>query len=128
MRSRAKNLLERVGLEKHRDHFPAQLSGGEMQRVAVIRALINRPKLILADEPTGSLDRESSENLGQLLVKVPTNRLTRGFFFRTVLIFSSPLCKPEMDWLICLLVTNHIVKNATTAPINAPRSIEENLK
>ena len=70
VRSRVKNLLERVGLEKHRDHFPAQLSGGEMQRVAVIRALINRPKLILADEPTGSLDRESSKNLGQLLVKV----------------------------------------------------------
>jgi len=70
VRNRAKNLLERVGLEKHRDHFPGQLSGGEMQRVAVIRALINKPKLILADEPTGSLDRESSENLGQLLVKV----------------------------------------------------------
>ena len=52
------------------DHFPAQLSGGEMQRVAVIRALINKPKLVLADEPTGSLDRESSANLGQLLVKV----------------------------------------------------------
>ncbi|MEE9566587.1 MAG: ABC transporter ATP-binding protein [Desulfobacteria bacterium] len=70
VRDRAKNLLERVGLEKHKDYFPAQLSGGEMQRVAVIRALINRPKLILADEPTGSLDSESSENLGQLLVKV----------------------------------------------------------
>jgi len=67
---RAKNLLGRVGLEKHMDYFPAQLSGGEMQRVAVIRALINRPKLVLADEPTGSLDRESSENLGQLLVEV----------------------------------------------------------
>jgi len=67
---RAKNLLERVGLEKHMDHFPAQLSGGEMQRVAVVRALINRPTLVLADEPTGSLDRESSENLGQLLTKV----------------------------------------------------------
>ncbi|MEE9501507.1 MAG: ABC transporter ATP-binding protein, partial [Candidatus Aminicenantaceae bacterium] len=48
VRDRAKNLLERVGLEKHKDYFPAQLSGGEMQRVAVIRALINRPKLILA--------------------------------------------------------------------------------
>ena len=70
VRNRAKNLLEKVGLEKHKDYFPAQLSGGEMQRVAFIRALINRPKLILADEPTGSLDRESSENLGQLLVKV----------------------------------------------------------
>jgi ABC-type lipoprotein export system ATPase subunit len=70
VQERARNLLEGVGLKKHMDYFPAQLSGGEMQRVAVIRALINRPKLILADEPTGSLDRESSENLGQLLVKV----------------------------------------------------------
>ena len=70
VQERARNLLKRVGLEKHKDYFPAQLSGGEMQRVAVIRALINRPKLVLADEPTGSLDRESSENLGQLLVKV----------------------------------------------------------
>jgi lipoprotein-releasing system ATP-binding protein len=70
VQERAKNLLERVGLEKHKDYFPAQLSGGEMQRVAVVRALINRPTLVLADEPTGSLDRESSENLGQLLVKV----------------------------------------------------------
>ena len=70
VQERARNLLGGVGLEKHMDYFPAQLSGGEMQRVAVIRALINRPKLVLADEPTGSLDRESSENLGQLLVKV----------------------------------------------------------
>lgn len=70
VQERAKNLLERVGLDKHKDHFPAQLSGGEMQRVAVVRALINMPTLVLADEPTGSLDRESSENLGQLLVKV----------------------------------------------------------
>lgn len=70
VQERANNLLERVGLGKHKDHFPAQLSGGEMQRVAVVRALINRPMLVLADEPTGSLDRESSENLGQLLVKV----------------------------------------------------------
>ena len=63
VQERARNLLGGVGLEKHKDYFPAQLSGGEMQRVAVIRALINRPKLVLADEPTGSLDRESSENL-----------------------------------------------------------------
>ncbi len=70
VQERARDVQGRVGLEKHKDYFPAQLSGGEMQRVAVIRALINRPKLVLADEPTGSLDRESSENLGQLLVKV----------------------------------------------------------
>jgi ABC-type lipoprotein export system ATPase subunit len=67
---RAKKLLERVGLDKHMDYFPAQLSGGEMQRVAVVRALINKPKLVLADEPTGSLDKDSSENLGRLLVEM----------------------------------------------------------
>ncbi len=67
---RAKELLEKVGLEKHFHYFPAQLSGGELQRVAVVRALINTPKLVLADEPTGSLDRESSKNLGQLLLQL----------------------------------------------------------
>jgi lipoprotein-releasing system ATP-binding protein len=68
VKERAFQLLEKVGLQKHLDHFPAQLSGGEMQRVAVVRALINGPKLILADEPTGSLDRDTSDNLGRLLV------------------------------------------------------------
>ncbi|MCK5056799.1 MAG: ABC transporter ATP-binding protein [Candidatus Aminicenantes bacterium] len=66
----AVKLLQKVGLESHLDYFPAQLSGGELQRTAVVRALINKPKLILADEPTGSLDRESSENLGRLLVEL----------------------------------------------------------
>jgi ABC-type lipoprotein export system ATPase subunit len=67
---RAKKYLERVGLGDRREYFPAQLSGGEMQRVAVVRALINKPKLVLADEPTGSLDEDSSENLGRLLVEM----------------------------------------------------------
>ena len=67
-RNRAKKLLRRVGLENHLDYFPAQLSVGEQQRVAVVRALINRPKLILADEPTGSLDQTSADNLGQILI------------------------------------------------------------
>ena len=67
---RAKELLHRVGLNDHLDHRPAQLSGGEQQRVAVVRALINQPKLILADEPTGSLDSASSENLSDLLVQL----------------------------------------------------------
>jgi lipoprotein-releasing system ATP-binding protein len=66
----AKKLLERVGLQAHLDYFPAQLSGGELQRTAVVRSLINKPKLVLADEPTGSLDRESAENLGLLLVQL----------------------------------------------------------
>jgi len=67
---RAKYLLERVGLQDRLDFFPNLLSGGELQRVAVVRALINQPKLVLADEPTGSLDKEASENLGRLLVEL----------------------------------------------------------
>ncbi len=67
-RNRAKNLLGKVGLENHFDYFPARLSGGEQQRVAVVRALINQPRLVLADEPTGSLDKTSADNLGQILI------------------------------------------------------------
>ncbi len=74
--ARAVGLLERVGLAAHLEHFPAQLSGGEMQRVAVVRALINQPQLVLADEPTGSLDRGSSEALGQLLVDLNKEQQT----------------------------------------------------
>ena len=68
LRNRGEELLREVGLENHFDYFPALLSGGERQRVAVVRALINQPKLILADEPTGSLDQTSADNLGQLLI------------------------------------------------------------
>ncbi len=67
---RAKSLLERVGLKDLLLHRPGELSGGQRQRVAVVRALINRPKLLLADEPTGSLDREASENIGDLLLEL----------------------------------------------------------
>lgn len=65
--ARARSLLNRVGLGHRLSHRPGQLSGGECQRAAVVRALINRPRLLLADEPTGSLDRTSAEALAILL-------------------------------------------------------------
>jgi ABC-type lipoprotein export system ATPase subunit len=67
---RAVKLLQRVGLEEWASYRPGELSGGQRQRVAVVRALINSPKLLLADEPTGSLDREAAKNIFDLLAEL----------------------------------------------------------
>jgi putative ABC transport system ATP-binding protein len=69
-KGRVESVLEKMDIAHRRDHFPAQLSGGQQQRVAVARALVNKPSLILADEPTGNLDSEHGEEVMKMLLKL----------------------------------------------------------
>lgn len=73
-RKRAADLIERVGLGERMTHRPAQLSGGEKQRVAVARALVNEPGLVLADEPTGALDGETGNRVAELLLELQAEK------------------------------------------------------
>jgi cell division transport system ATP-binding protein len=73
MTSRVNELLEKTGLSGKGSKFPHELSGGEQQRVAIARALINKPQVILADEPTGNLDPETSEEIMKLLLEITKN-------------------------------------------------------
>ena len=69
-KEKATNLLKRVGMEHRLHHFPKELSGGEQQRVAIARSLVNSPKILLADEPTGNLDTKNAQNIFELLKEI----------------------------------------------------------
>ena len=73
---KAKKIIKKIGLSQRENHYPSELSGGEIQRTAIARALINEPEIILADEPTGSLDRQTAKEVFKVLYKLKNkNRL-----------------------------------------------------
>lgn len=80
--TRAEELLKLVGLVERKDHKPAELSGGEQQRVAVARALVNDPKIIFADEPTGNLDSQNSKSIHELILRLK-NEFNKTFVIVT---------------------------------------------
>lgn len=96
--AKAKDLLHRVDLSQRMNNFPHQLSGGEKQRIAICRALINRPQIIFADEPTGNLDSANGEIIMQLLLE-----LRREFKTTLVLATHSKEISKQADHVITLV-------------------------
>ena len=115
-RKKAKEALKKVGLEKHLNKKPSQLSGGQMQRVAIARALVNDPEIILADEPTGALDSETSVQIMDLLKEVAKEKLV-------IMVTHNPELAKQYSTRIVSLKDGHIIDD--TKPFDGK---EENIK
>jgi putative ABC transport system ATP-binding protein len=89
------SLLKSLGIDKRKNHLPGQLSGGEMQRVAIARALVNKPEIILADEPTGNLDTKRSEEIGKVL-----RELNRREGITLIMVTHNPVLAKSSDRII----------------------------
>jgi putative ABC transport system ATP-binding protein len=103
-------LLAQLGIAQHRNAYPGRLSGGERQRVAIARALVNRPALLLADEPTGALDSATGETIGRLLLELNRGGQT------LILVTHSPELAARYAGRVVRLVDGRITSDAVTSP------------
>ena len=107
-RQRVERITQLLGIEKRMDHRPAEMSGGEQQRVALARALVNKPAIVLADEPTGNLDtqnseivlnmlRRSNQELGQTVLMITHNPEAASYGARVIHMRDGSIVPPEKD-------------------------------
>lgn len=120
-RKKAKEALKKVGLEKHLNKRPSQLSGGQMQRVAIARALVNNPEIILADEPTGALDSETSVQIMDLLKEVAKEKLV-------IMVTHNPELAKQYSTRIVSLKDGHIIDDTMPFDGKEKKENEDNKK
>ncbi len=115
-RARLDELLAALRIEKHRNAYPARLSGGERQRVAIARALVNRPPLLLADEPTGALDSATGEEIGKLLLDLNASGQT------LILVTHDPALAARYAKRVIRIVDGQIVTDGAGSAIAGARA------